>query len=270
MINDFTQATIGKTGLRAFRLGLSATYRPGEDVIRQAIDAGVNYFFLYGIDGQMIRVLRDVLRRDREKYVVATGAYNYIWWRQNFRKALDKRLRQLNTDYLDIFQFMGVMKPKEFDGRARDELQTVRADGRVRAVAISTHHRRLARELADRREVDALMVRYNAAHRGAEEEIFPFTARSGTGVISYTATRWTYLLRPPRDWPPDGRVPTAGECYRFVLTNPHVDVALSAPSNAKQLAENLAAVRQGPLSEDDMRFMREFGDAVHRMKKWFM
>ena len=59
-------------------------------------------------------------------------------------------------------------------------------------------------------------------------------------------------------------------CYRFVLSNPHVDVCLKAPSNLKQLEENLAAIRQGPLAEDEMQFMREFGDAVHRSKKWFM
>ena len=32
---------------------------------------------------------------------------------------------------------------------------------------------------------------------------------------------------------------------------------------------NLAAIRQGPLPEDDMRFMREFGDAVHHAHQWF-
>jgi hypothetical protein len=38
----------------------------------------------------------------------------------------------------------------------------------------------------------------------------------------------------------------------------------------REFDENLAAVRQGPLSEEEMRFMQEFGDAVHAMKKWFM
>jgi hypothetical protein len=28
-------------------------------------------------------------------------------------------------------------------------------------------------------------------------------------------TRWTALLRRPRGWPKNERVPTAGECYRF-------------------------------------------------------
>ena len=59
-------------------------------------------------------------------------------------------------------------------------------------------------------------------------------------------------------------------CYRFVLSNPNVDVCLTAPSNIKHLRENLAALDDGPLSEDDMQFMRKFGDAVHAQGKWFM
>jgi predicted aldo/keto reductase-like oxidoreductase len=59
-------------------------------------------------------------------------------------------------------------------------------------------------------------------------------------------------------------------CYRFVLSNPHVDVCMTAPSNLRQMEENLEAIRHGPLSEDEMRFMREFGDAVYRANKWFM
>jgi len=42
-----------------------------------------------------------------------------------------------------------------------------------------------------------------------------------------------------------------------------VDVCLTAPMNLKQLKENLAAVKEGPLTEDDMDFMRTFGDVVH-------
>jgi aryl-alcohol dehydrogenase-like predicted oxidoreductase len=114
------------------------------------------------------------------------------------------------------------------------------------------------------------MVRYNAAHRGAEKEVFPHVAAHNPGVISYTATRWGYLLRRPRRWPKEKPVPTAGECYRFVLSNPHVHVCLNAPSNGRHLEANLAAVREGPLDEEKMAWMREFGDVVHETAGWFM
>jgi aryl-alcohol dehydrogenase-like predicted oxidoreductase len=270
MIHDFAHATLGQTGKRVGRLGLSGTYRPGRAAFHKALDEGVNYFFCYGFDGQTVSFLRELSRSSRDKYVVATGAYNLIWTHQNLRKTLEKRLRQLRTDYLDVFQFLGVMKPKEFPEQVQEELRLLKEDGRVRAVGMSCHDRKFAGQLAGRGVLDMLMIRYNAAHRGAEQDIFPHLGKFHPGVVSYTATRWGFLLRRPGGWPKDGRIPTASMCYRFVLSNPHVDVCMTAPRNLKQLEENLAALRQGPLPEEEMRFMREFGDVVHRAKKWFM
>jgi aryl-alcohol dehydrogenase-like predicted oxidoreductase len=124
--------------------------------------------------------------------------------------------------------------------------------------------------LADEGALDAMMVRYNAAHRGAETEIFPYTEKHNTGIISFTATRWRYLLRRPKGWPKEGRIPTVGECYRFVLSNTHVGVCMMAPSNEKQFIANLKEIQKGPLSEEDMDFMHKFGDAVYNRKQWFM
>jgi aryl-alcohol dehydrogenase-like predicted oxidoreductase len=264
VVHDFTHASLGKISGNVFRLGFAASYWPGKKTIYKAIDEGVNYFFFYGFDRQMVTVLRDVLRRDREKYVVATGAYNWIVTRQDLRRTLEKRLRQLRTDYIDVFHFLGVMKPRDMTPQVRDDLQALRSDSRVRGVSISCHNRLFAGELAAQGALDALMIRYNAAHRGAEQEIFPHLAAHHPGLVSYTATRWTYLLRRPRSWPKDGRIPTPGLCYRFVLSNPNVDVCLTAPRNLRQLEENLAAIREGPLPPEDMDFMRAFGDAVHR------
>lgn len=270
MERDFTRGVLGSIGTPVFRLGLSATYRPGKDAIYKALDEGVNYFFYFGIDTQMTRALRDVLRRDREKYVIATGAYNYIWWRQNLKRTLERRLRQLGADYIDVFHFLGVMKPAELTPQACEELAALREDPRVRGVAISTHDRKLAGRLAAEQTLDALMIRYNAAHRGAEQDLFPYLAERRPAVIGYTATRWRYLLRRPHGWPKDRPVPDAGMCYRFVLSNPDVDVCLTAPSNRRQLEENLAAIRKGPLAADEMRFMCEFGDVVYQRAGWFM
>ena len=61
------------------------------------------------------------------------------------------------------------------------------------------------------------MIRYNAAHRGAEREVFPVTDALGLPVIAYTALRWGGLLRPTPDDPPGFVVPPAPAWYRFVL-----------------------------------------------------
>ena len=270
MNQDFTHTILGNTGITVHRLGLSATYRPGKRAIYKALDEGLNIFFCYGFDTQMTSVLREVMKSRRENYTVATGAYNLLLGHPNLRRTLEKRLRQLGTDYIDVFLFLGVTKEKHFPNHVREELCRFREEGKVRSIGISTHNRKFAGKLAAEGALDVIMIRYNAAHRGAEQDIFPYLEQYNPGVVGYTATRWRYLLRRPRGWPKEGRIPTAGMCYRFVLSNPNVHVCLTAPTNTKQLEENIAALREGPLCEEDLQFMRKFGDAVHRTRKWFM
>lgn len=269
--NGFLESTLGRTGPRVFRLGLSATYRPGRETVHRAIDEGLNYFFFFGIDHQMTSVLRERIHRSRERFVIVCGAYNYIWWNQNLRRALEKRLRQLRTGYIDVFHFLGVTRERDFPPRLQDELARLKDDGRVRAIGMSTHDRKFAGSLAAAGKLDSLMIRYNAAHRGAEQDVFPHLRAHGPGVAGYTATRWRFLLRRPRGWPEDAPVPTAGECYRFVLSNPDVNVCLTAPSSLAQFEANLRAVRQGPLDPDHHEYLRNFGDAVRQSanRRWF-
>ena len=270
MITDFTHTILGKTGLEVHRLGLSASYFPGRKTIYKALDSGINLFFGYGFDVQMTSVMRDVLRTRRSEYVVATGAYNLLWGYPNLRKSLEKRLRQFGIDYIDIFMFLGVMNGEQFPERAREELYKFREEGKIGFCGMSCHDRKFAGRMADEGDLDVLMVRYNAAHRGAERDIFPFTPKHDTGVINYTATRWTYLLRKPRRWPKGERVPTAGDCYRFALSHPNVHVCLTAPRNTRQFEENIKALDEGPLVPEETEFMRRFGDVVYSSKKWFM
>ena len=263
MTQDFLRVPLGKIGTPVCRIGLSASYRPGRETVFKALDEGLNYFLFFGFDNHMTSVLRETLIGRREQYVLATGAYNSIWAQQNLRKTLERRLRQMRTDYIDVFHFLGVTRRSHFTAQVREELQAVRESGLVRAVSISTHDRKFAAELVREGTLDAMMIRYNAAHTGAETEIFPHLPESDPAVVSFTATRWTSLLRPPRGYPPGERVPTAGLCYRFVLSNPSVHVCLMAPGNLKQFEQNLAEIRRGPLPEDEMKFMRAFGERVN-------
>ena len=105
------------------------------------------------------------------------------------------------------------------------------------------------------------MIRYNAAHPGAEQNIFPAYEKRRPLTVSYTATSWRKLLKPVKGW--DGPVMTASDCYRFCLSSPHVDVCLCGPANAQQLQSNLEGLKKGPLSEEEDKWMREFGRVVH-------
>ena len=109
------------------------------------------------------------------------------------------------------------------------------------------------------------MIRYNAAHRGAEREIFPFTDDKTLPVVAYTGVRWGALLRHTPDDPPGFIPPTAPECYRFVLSCPSVTVALMAPRFRNELDENLQILDcWEPLTVAEQAVIVTHGDRVRR------
>jgi len=91
------------------------------------------------------------------------------------------------------------------------------------------------------------------------------------GIIAYTATRWSMLLKPlpERGFPQSMSAP---ECYRFVLGHPMVDTVWCAAHNLAQLREDIAGVLAGPLDPERLADVRRFGDAVHasarRGRRW--
>ena len=138
----------------------------------------------------------------------------------------------------------------------------------VRAIGASMHDRKRAGRLAADSPLDMLMIRYNAAHPGAEQDIFPYLAKQRPAIVAYTATGWGGLLKRPKGW--DGPVMTAVDCYRFCLSNPHVDLVLTGPKNGQQLKENLDDLKgKGPLSEVEMHRIKEFGQVVHKASSRF-
>jgi len=161
-----------------------------------------------------------------------------------------------------------VTRPRDFADRVREDLYRLRDSGEVRRIGLSAHDIKLAGKLADDGVVGVLMMRDNAAHRGAEQDIFPHWLPISPESSVFTATRWTYLLRRPKSVPGNVPIPTAGQCYRFVLSDP--DVCMTAPKNVSELDENIAALNSGPVSEEEREFLCRFGDAVHHTKKWFM
>jgi len=179
----------------------------------------------------------------------------------SLRKAVENARRTLGTEVIDVFQLFWLGKMSAFTRGVQTEMAALRDEGKVRWLCVSIHDRPRAGQLAADSILDALMIRYNAAHTGAEQEIFPHLAARRPAVISYTATAWRKLLSAPKGW--SDRVPTAGDCYRFVLSSPNVDVALTGPRTVEQLRENLSAVERGPLSTDEDAWMRAVGRAVH-------
>jgi len=258
-MTDFAYGEMPGLGRRLFRMGLSGSFGLSEAGCREALER-MQYVFWSPRMKELTVALRDALARDRERYAVSAGPL-LGYFPGAVRRAAEGALKSLGIDYLDVFQLYWLGKMSAFTGAVQEEMLKLREEGKVRALGASIHDRPRAGKLADDSILDLLMVRYNAAHPGAEQDIFPRLSKRRPMVVAYTATAWRKLLRAPRGW--KGRVPAAGDCYRFCLSNPHVDIVLAGPRSVAELRENLAALDNGPLSPEEMGFMREFGRAVH-------
>src|SRR5512133_2767741 len=258
MAQDFVHRTI--LGKSVHRYGISASYGLDEAGVREALELGANYIFWSPAKKFLKTVVKDVVMKDRERFMLATGPI-LAYVGGSVRRAVEKRLRESGSDYLDIVQVFWVGKMSFLTKSVIGELVKLREEGKARAIGVSIHDRKRAAKLAAEGPLDFFMIRYNAAHPGAEVDIFPHLPAKKPIIAAYTATSWTKLLRPPKGW--TGPAATAGDCFRFCLTNPNVDVVVSAPKTATQMRENMKALELGPLSEEEMARMRALGRAVH-------
>ncbi|MFC1708427.1 aldo/keto reductase, partial [Planctomycetota bacterium] len=234
------------------RLGIAGNMGLTSDDVLWAADRGAGYW-LWGLGfGRITEGLREVLARDRDAHVVAMLGMALFGWQ--VRWSVERALRKLGTEYLDVFKLGWLGRTSRYADSILDTLLALKEEGKIRAIGTSIHDRLRAGRLVRESPIDVFMIRYNAKHPGAEQDIFPHLHHRSPAVVSYTATSWRQLLRPIKGlemppWPGEGAldVPplTPGLCYRFVLSSPHVHVALSGAGNRDQLRENLEALRQG-------------------------
>jgi len=267
MTADFRDHTLlGRTGLTVSRLGLASGYGvPAEAVERAYGEHHINYFYWSQRRGAgMAQALRRLARSERDGIVVALQSYDHLGWFMS--RGVEKGLKALGIDHADIL-ILGWYN--RFPGqRILNAARSLQERGLVRFLAMSGHNRRLFGEVAKRAEspIDVFMVRYSAAHRGAEEEIFPHLPESGApGVTTYTATRWGKLLDQGK-MPPGERPLTAAECYRFVLSQPRVDLCMMGPRSLQEFEEGAAALEGGPVTAEERERFRRIGDFVRGKK----
>ncbi|MDD5706015.1 MAG: aldo/keto reductase [Kiritimatiellae bacterium] len=252
--------TLGKTGLSVSQLGFGAMRMPmqgsGEamrvdralalPMLRRAFDLGVNYFdTAVGYCNQdSQRVVGEALQGVRDRVVVSTKNPEYgederAWWHH-----LENSLERLRTDYIDVYNHHGLSWQTWVDAvepRVAKWMVRARDQGLVRHIGFSFHDvpSSLSR-LIRTGYASVVTVQYNLLDRQLEEAISEAHA-AGIGVVVMGPVAGGRLgdssavlggLVPGIE-----RVPELA--LRFVLSNPHVSVALSGMSTLAMVEENV-------------------------------
>jgi aryl-alcohol dehydrogenase-like predicted oxidoreductase len=251
---------LGRSGLEAGRLGVACGYGAPPEAFEEAFERGVNYFYWGSLRrSNMVRVMKNISAQGkRDKLIVVIQVYNRI--AGMVAGSVEKGLRKAGLDYADVL-LLGWHNSLP-SAKLLDAAHRLKHEGRVRFLAMSGHHRPAFPRVAEKGIFDIFHVRYNAAHRGAETDVFPkLPTEDRPGIVTYTATRWGRLLKPGK-MPQGEKTPTGSDCYRFVLSNPDVDVCMTGPKNRNQMREALRTLDLGPLSPEEIAWMRRVGDHV--------
>ncbi|MCI0601406.1 aldo/keto reductase [bacterium] len=248
---------LGRTGLLVSRMGIGCSYGVDTSSLIEAFEKGINYFYFGTVRrAAMAKAIHELAPHHRDALVVAIQSYSP--WPGILRKSVDIALKKLHLEHADILILGKMDKPPTHE--LVDEILRIRDSGKVRFLAISAHDRSRLRSYIDIGLFDILMVRYNAAHTGAETEVFShLPAENRPGVVCYTATRWGTLLKNVSG----ERTAAASDCYRFCLHEPSVDICLSGPKNRKEMEEALRVLHLPPMSADELAWMRRIGTNVY-------
>jgi aryl-alcohol dehydrogenase-like predicted oxidoreductase len=261
MACSWDQVTLGRTGLRTAPLGLGSSYGIEERDVERAFDRGIGYFYWGSVRRPAFgRGVRSCAKRDRDRVITVVQTYSRV--AALVGPSLELALRGLKIEYTD-FLLLGWWNeaPPE---RIVDAARRLVDQGKARHLLISGHNRPSFARYMDDATYGGIMVRYNAAHPGAEKEVFPLLpapAERRPAVVAYTATRWGHLCD-PKLTPPGEATPRASDCYRFALTNPDVNLCLAGPKNAAELDEAMAALDRGPMTADELAWMKRVGAFV--------
>ena len=247
---DFRECVLGRSRIRAGRLGISASYGMGEKEVARAIEAGMNYAYWGSMRRE--RFARGLRQVKREQVVLVLQSY--ARWRWALRGSVERGLRELGFERAEVLLLgwwnRAVAEP------ILEEACELQRRGLIATIAASTHERTQVVRNAANPVFGIEHFRYNAKHPGAEQDIFPHLGEENRpGLVAYTATSWGQLMK----YQGKERTPTAGDCYRWVLTNPNVDVCMTGIKDSAQLDHALKAFEQGPMAEEEMAWMRRVG-----------
>ncbi|MDL2317731.1 aldo/keto reductase [Eubacteriales bacterium OttesenSCG-928-A19] len=254
----------GKTGIDVSRLGFGCMRFPSSQVdgkkvfdeeesirmLHRAVALGVNYFDTAPgycdtiseiIVGKAFHGMRDkVLISTKNPIENASG--------DDFEKRLEKSLKQLDTDYIDFYHFWGIDLEKYEtmidvpDGPLTRALR-LRDEGVLRHLSFSFHDApENMIEIIKRGNgvFESVLCQYNLLDRANEAGI-AYAAEQGLGVVIMGPVGGGRLGAPSdaiADLLPGKVQSTAEVALRYVLNNPHVDVALSGMSSMEMVEEN--------------------------------
>jgi len=254
-----TYRTIGKTGLKVTSVGFGCMVTSDASVIERASDIGINYFdtarvYQHGNNERMVGV---ALKNKRKELVLSSksGART----KDAALSDLDISLRELGTDFLDIWYLHGRDKTSDAPNELFEAQQIAKQQGKIRFTGLSTHNAKdMIPFLVTKGAVDVVLTTYNFTMHNNMEALIEQAHDAGIGVVAMKVMAGGFRSGNPRRafYPQLTRNGALLAALKWVLKNPKVDTTIPSMTDMDQLEENLKAMA-APYTEVEEKLLAQ-------------
>ncbi len=257
--------TLGRTGLKVTTVGFGCMITSDPSVIERAADLGINYFdTARGYQqGNNERMVAAALGTKRKQIVLSTKSHAPT--KEELQSHLDTSLKELNTDYIDIWYLHAKSKPEEITDDLIEVQQSAKKQGKIRFTGVSTHggQQELLPWMAKKGVFDVVLTGYNFTMDASMDQAIEAAAKAGLGVVGMKVMAGGLRRQKPSD-PLYKKLTQEGAllaALKWVIKKPSIATTIPSMTDMDQLDENLKAMAN-PLTATDEKLLAAHLDRI--------
>jgi predicted aldo/keto reductase-like oxidoreductase len=246
--------TLGKTGLKVTAVSMGVMNCSDPAVLLRGFDLGINFFdtapsYMRGTNEEMVG---NAFEGKRQKVFIQTKVH--IHDEKKMRSSVERSLRRLHTDYIDILLWHGHTSPEEVSNPKLFEFMSkMKKEGKVRFTGFSAHSKMasLLREAAKSNFHDVALVSYNFTHSKDLKEAVALAAKSGIGIVVMKTQAGGYKKERM------GGLSPHQAALKYVLMDPNVSCAVPGVTTIEQI-EECATVMGASFTKRDLNDLKQY------------
>ena len=241
------------------------------DTVRAAVERGVNFFDMAGGHAAIFPTYGKALRGIREKVHLqvhfgadyTSGEYGWTTDLDEIKASVDWQLKNLQTDSIDFGFIHCLDETKDLkayrDNGVLDYVLSLKQQGVVRHIGLSTHTPALANEVLDMGVIDIMMFSINPVYdygqgdfgvgsSGERQALYRRCQKEGVGISVMKPFCGGQLLDAARS--PFKAALTKAQCIQYALDKPGVVTVLPGFGSRAEMEEVLAFFETSPEERD--------------------
>ncbi len=289
--------TLGRTMLEVSRLGAGCSWigyklsleevEQAGNVLNAALDAGINFLDTSACYGNSEELIGRTVAHRRDEYFLATKCGHAVkgykgpeWTADLVTRSIDRSLKDMKTDYLDIVQLHSCGVDVLEKGEVTEALLDAQKAGKTRFVGYSGDNE-AAKWAIDSGIFDTLQTSYSVSDQRARTRLFEAAKAQNMGIIAKrpiangawgaTSSPSEYAdeyFRRYQIMAEKGAIPGAPDdqfllALGFIFGQPEVDIVIVGTHNPSHMRSNLEKVNNDlPISDEAIEELRRRFDEL--------